>query len=510
MNRPTLDQLLEHSARQYPNRIAAVEPGLRSIRYDDLNQLANSISRMLQEKGVKPGDRLGVHLPKSIPALASIFGILRADAAYVPVDSAAPQRRNQYIFSNCAVKYVISLSTDCTGVESADAAPYPLDDIDPLLNGLFLVAGSPNAESKNTSIPADLAYILYTSGSTGLPKGVMLTHGNAFAFIDWCSSTFHPDERDRFSSHAPFYFDLSILDIYLPIKHGSNLVLIPEEVGRQPKELAALISRERISVWYSTPTILKLLLRVPGIKEYDHSALRAVLFAGEVFPIKQLRELQKLWPAARYFNLYGPTETNVCTFYELPERLPDALSQPVPIGKVCSGDSAMIVGEDGGPLHRGMDGELYVTGPSVTSGYWNLPERNATAFFRDADGVSWYKTGDIVREDEHGDYVYVGRRDRMIKRRGYRVELGEIEAALYRHDSITEAAVIALPDQADGVRIVAFINWHGDGRPSVIALKRFCIDNLPAYMIPDIFSVQSSLPKTSTDKIDYQGLKELA
>jgi acyl-coenzyme A synthetase/AMP-(fatty) acid ligase len=145
----------------------------------------------------------------------------------------------------------------------------------------------------------------------------------------------------------------------------------------------------------------------------------------------------------------------------------------------------------------------------VTRGYWNLPEKNAAAFFTDADGVRWYKTGDIVRQDQRGDYLYVGRRDRMIKRRGYRVELGEIEAALYRHTSISEAAVIATPDQTDGVRVTAFVNWIGNDRPSIIALKRFCSENLPAYMIPDRFSVQPSLPKTSTDKVDYQRLKEL-
>jgi amino acid adenylation domain-containing protein len=372
------------------------------------------------------------------------------------------------------------------------------------------VAGPADAGPDNAKIPEGLAYILYTSGSTGQPKGVMLTHANALAFIDWCSATFQPHEHDHFSSHAPFYFDLSILDIYLPIKHGAKLVLFTEEIGRQPGELASLIEKERISVWYSTPTILKLLLDVKGIEQYDHSALNTVLFAGEVFPIKQLRALRELWPAPRYFNLYGPTETNVCTFYELPEELSAEITHSVPIGKVCSGDSATVMDGSNRPVSRGRDGELYVTGPSVTCGYWSQPERSVSAFFQDADGVRWYKTGDIVREDERGDYHYIGRRDRMIKRRGYRVELGEIEAALYRHTSITEAAVIALPDQTDGVCITAFINWSESKRPSIIALKRFCIENLPAYMVPDRFSVQPSLPKTSTDKVDYQRLKEMA
>jgi amino acid adenylation domain-containing protein len=506
----TLDQLLDNSARKYARRIAATEPGAASVRYDELNRLADGIGTLLQSKGVDCGDRVGIHIPKSIASLAAIFGVLKAGAAYVPVDSTAPEARNRFIFSNCAVKYVITRNPAATGLGSASPAPCALGQIDPVLSGLFLVTGPSDIVPDNAETPEGLAYILYTSGSTGQPKGVMLTHTNALAFIDWCSATFLPDERDHFSSHAPFHFDLSILDIYLSIKHGAKLVLITEEAGRQPKELAALIANERISVWYSTPTILKLLLDVKGIEHYDHSALRLVLFAGEVFPIKQLRALRALWPTPRYYNLYGPTETNVCTYYELPGTSLAGLSSSVPIGKVCSGDSATVMDESNHPVPKGSEGELYITGPSVTCGYWDMPERNALAFFQDAHGVRWYKTGDIVRQDEQDDYIYVSRRDRMIKRRGYRVELGEIEAALYRHDSVTEAAVIALPDHNDGVCVTAFINWTGTERPSIIALKRFCVENLPAYMIPDRFSVQPSLPKTSTDKVDYQRLKEMA
>lgn len=509
MNGLTLDQLLDNAATKHTRRVAVVEPGAGNIQYDELNRLADRIGAFLQSKGVTKGERVGIHIPKSISALASIFGILKAGAAYVPVDSTAPMTRNRFIFSNCFVKYVISRNPDATGLDSTSSATYPLEHLDPLLSDLFLLSGPQESPPDNSEIPADLAYILYTSGSTGQPKGVVLSHANALAFIDWCSVTFQLDERDHFSSHAPFHFDLSILDIYLSIKHGAKLVLITEEAGRQPKELASLIANERISVWYSTPTILKLLLEVKGIEQYDHSALRIVLFAGEVFPIKQLHALRTLWPAPRYYNLYGPTETNVCTYYELPETLSAELPHSLPIGKVCSGDSATVMDEFSRPVSSGSEGELYVTGPSVTSGYWNMPERNETAFFKDAFGVRWYRTGDIVREDEQGDYIYLGRRDRMIKRRGYRVELGEIEAALYRHDSVSEAAVIALPDQNDGISITAFINWSGTERPSIIALKRFCVENLPAYMIPDRFSVQPSLPKTSTDKVDYQRLKEM-
>jgi amino acid adenylation domain-containing protein len=508
MGEVLLHQLLENSAGQHAERTAVVEPNVGRVSYAELNGLADLIGASLRAKGVGPGDRVGIHLTKSIASLASIFGILKCGAAYVPVDSKAPAARNGFIFTDCAVRFVISRDPEGTGLESSQAQSEPFGDAE-FLSDLILVPGASDKPADDTNVDANLAYILYTSGSTGLPKGVMLTHTNALAFVDWCSDEFAPNEDDRFSSHAPFHFDLSILDIYVSLKHGARLVLISEDAGRQPKTLATLIAEEKISIWYSTPSILRLLLDVKEIEEFDHSSLRIVFFAGEVFPIKHLRALIDLWPEPQYFNLYGPTETNVCTYFKVPTPLPLDRNEPVPIGAVCSGDSALVMDQSDVAVAAGEEGELYITGPSVTSGYWNLPERNAIAFFTDATGTKWYKTGDVVREDDDGFYIYISRRDRMIKRNGYRVELGEIEAALYRHDSITEAAVVAIPDQDGALSVKAFINWTGEGRPSVIKLKRFCVENLPAYMIPDRFSPQPELPKTSTDKIDYQKLKEM-
>ena len=509
MGKLLLHQLLESSARQHVDRVAVVEPNVGQASYAELDRLADTICDTLRAKGMGEGDRVGIHLAKSIASLASIFGILKCGAAYVPVDSKAPAARNGFIFTDCAVRFVISRNPEGTGLVTSQAISQPFGGDNEFLADLVLVPGAPDKPADDIDVASNLAYILYTSGSTGKPKGVMLTHTNALAFVDWCSEAFAPNEDDRFSSHAPFHFDLSILDIYLPLKHGARLVLIGEDAGRQPKTLASLISDERISIWYSTPSILRLMLEVKDIDSFDHSCLRIVFFAGEVFPIKHLRALIDLWPDPDYFNLYGPTETNVCTYFKVPTPLPEERTEPVPIGMVCSGDSALVMDEQDTEVPPAGEGELYITGPSVTSGYWNLPERNAVAFHTDAAGTQWYKTGDIVRQDDDGNYIYVSRRDRMIKRHGYRVELGEIEAALYRHESITEAAVVAIPDSDGGLIVKAFINWIGEDRPSIIKLKRFCVENLPAYMIPDRFSVQPELPKTSTDKIDYQRLKEM-
>jgi acyl-coenzyme A synthetase/AMP-(fatty) acid ligase len=338
----------------------------------------------------------------------------------------------------------------------------------------------------------------------------MLSHENALAYIDWCAQVFAPRPDDVFSSHAPLHFDLSVLDVFLSIGHGARLVLIGEEAGKDPARLAPLIAEKRITVWYSAPSILTLLAQYGDLDRRDFSALRLVLFAGEVFPLKHLRALKALWKHPRYFNLYGPTETNVCTFHEVPPEIPPDRTEPFPIGKPCAHYRIRLCDENGREVQRGGEGEVWAAGPSVMMGYWNLADANARAFHLGPDGERWYRTGDIAVEDADGSLRFLGRRDRMIKRRGYRVELGEIEAALYRFPDVEEAAAVALADEEAGVRIKVFLALRGERRPSLIALKRFCAENLPLYMVPDLFEFPGPLPKTSTGKIDYQTLKSRA
>jgi amino acid adenylation domain-containing protein len=515
-----LFEFLEQSAGMDPNRTAVIEPGHGSITYGELNALANQLRDRLYHMGVSRGDRVGIYLHKSIDSLAAIFGILKTGAAYVPVDPGAPVTRNAYILSDCQVKAVII--EDCFANNLA-AEWGNREDISRFLilastgGGNYLKETLTQAQASSPTLPKqsvdpsldDLAYILYTSGSTGKPKGVMLTNRAAMSFVDWCSEAFEPGPDDRFSSHAPFHFDLSILDIYLPIKHGATLVLISEELGKDPVRLAAMISESKITTWYSTPSILSFLAQYGRLEQHDYSSLRTVLFAGEVFPVKHLRALKKLIPDPRYFNLYGPTETNVCTFYEIPPIIPEDRRDPFPIGKACSNYRIGTFDESGMEVPPGEEGELCAIGSGMMIGYWNLPEKTANAFLVDSSGNKWYKTGDIVCEGSDGNYIYIARRDRMVKKRGYRIELGEIEAGLYRHPAIKEAAVIALQND-EGVKIRAFISHHEGNHPSIIELKQFCSQNLPAYMVPDLFSFIEILPKTSTDKIDYQKLMEFS
>jgi acyl-coenzyme A synthetase/AMP-(fatty) acid ligase len=250
------------------------------------------------------------------------------------------------------------------------------------------------------------------------------------------------------------------------------------------------------------------------LDQYDLSALRVVNFAGEVFPIVHLRALHDILPAPRYFNLYGPTETNVCTFYELPAVFPADRVDPFPIGAVCSHLEGIVVDEAGHEVRRGERGELCIRGASVTSGYWNLPEQTANAFLAAGPRASeaggrWYRTGDVVVQAEDGHYIYAGRRDRMVKKRGYRVELGEIESCLYRHPEVREAAVVALPDDELGMKVLAHLVTGAGGRLSGSKLQPFCAEHLPVYMIPDVFRFHDRLPKTSTEKTDYQMLMKM-
>lgn len=506
------------SASLHAGRVAVREVSGAAITYRDLDRLSDRLRDRLAGLGVVRGDRVGIYLHKSIDSVASILGVLKCGAAYVPVDPTAPASRNAFIFHDCSVSAVVtevSLAGALAKEMGELGASPPVLALEGTGGGMPLRAlldredaSAPAPASANAASELDdLAYILYTSGSTGRPKGVMLSHRNAQRFVDWCSGTFAPTAADRFSSHAPFHFDLSILDIYTPLRHGAELVLVPEAAGKDPLALAGIIAEHRLTVWYSTPSILGLLAQYGKMEGRDYSSLRLVLFAGEVFPVSHLRTLKRLLPHPRYFNLYGPTETNVCTFYELPPAVEDDRTEPYPIGAVCAHYRGAVVDGDGNEVEKRSEGELLIQGDGVMRGYWNLPEQNERAFVDLAGRGRWYRTGDLVAELPGGDLAFIGRKDRMVKKRGYRVELGEIEACLYRHANVREAAAVALPDETDGVKIVAHLATRDGKRISLIEIKQFCSRHLPLYFIPDLFEFYPALPKTSTDKIDYQRLQ---
>jgi len=374
----------------------------------------------------------------------------------------------------------------------------------------------------NGAIETDLAYSLYTSGSTGEPKGVMISHRTLFTFINWSCQTFHLTEADRVTSHAPLHFDLSTFDIYATIKAGGTVVLVPEKLSVFPVQLSALLQDEGITVTYLVPSILSLLVNYGRLEAYDFSRLRAILFAGEVFPIKYLRRLVELIPHADYYNLYGPTETNVCTYYKVqPEDVAPERTQPAPIGRACENIEVFAVDDQERLVTTpGQEGELWVRGSCLAQGYWGDPEKTAKSFVSNIfqphfveDPVRAevaYRTGDIVTLAEDGlNWVYVGRRDHMIKSRGYRIELGEIEAALYSHPQVKEAAVAAIPDDLLGNRIKAFVVPLQENGLTTKELEVHCRQRLPRYMLPESIEFRAELPKTSTGKINRPLLVEM-
>lgn len=489
------------------------------MTYAALGALAGRLRTWLIARGVSRGDRVGVYLPKSIDAVACLHGVLQSGAAYVPIDPDGPITRNTFILTDCSVRVVILEKrfepafrrrlhefAEAPLVVSLDLGAGGLQRF---LEGEAGQRGAAEAPAFDSAAD-DLAYILYTSGSTGVPKGVMITHENATSFVDWCADTFEPTAQDRFSSHAPFHFDLSILDLYTSAKSGAALVLVSTDAGKEPVGLARLIAESKITIWYSAPSILSLMAQFGKLHEHDYSALRFVLFAGEVFPVPHLRSLKQQLPHPRYFNLYGPTETNVCTAFEIPATIADDQSEPYPVGKVCTHLRGKVVDATGAVVAQGEEGELCIAGLSVTKGYWNLAEQTRAAFLvpeGEDDAGIWYRTGDLVVEQTGGDYVFRGRRDRMIKRRGFRIELGEIEACLHEHADVLEAAVVADKGADDALRVVAHLATCDGERLSMIKLKRFCVQKLPAYMVPDVFEFHGRLPRTSTDKVDYQSLQ---
>ena len=522
-----LHQLLSESAAKYPDKEALAFKD-QTITYAELEKETDKLAHSLSEIGIERGARVGIHMNRSINSIAGALGILKAGAAYVPIDPSCPLSRLSYIVNKCGIKLLVTSQEKLTNVEQAFPESSPLESV-LVMNGLGSGAGTlgpvklidwqqvqeiPRSDAPSLStIDSDLAYVLFTSGSTGNPKGVMISHRNSLTFVNSAHDFFGIGVNDRFSNICPLHFDMSVFDIFVAFKAGATVVIIPESTAIFPSQLAEYIEKKKISVWNSVPSALTLLANFTNLDKYDFSSLRLILFAGEVFPIKYLRRVQKAVPGGRFYNIYGQTEANSSTYYRV-AQIPSDDAAVLPIGRPLPNFDVFALDEEGRKVIKpGEKGELYVRAASVALGYWDDVEKTQECFVKnplrpDTNEIV-YRTGDLVRLDIDGNYVFLGRKDHMIKSRGYRIEIGEIETVLGNHPDIKNAVVIPIPDELIGNRISAVIVPLSPGKIEKEDILKYCSRHLPKYMIPEIIEFRDSLPATSSGKIDRKKLSVL-
>ena len=474
-----LDAALTHWAQHTPDAIA-VRFGGNSFTYRELEAATESVAGGLVKAGVAPGDRVAVHTNKGFPAIAAVFGALRAGAVYVPIDPAAPKARVEKILTDCGVRCVlVDPQRNASGTQTRNF----IDISDAIAQNARV-----QAVARSTD---DLAYILYTSGSTGAPKGICHTHKSGMAYARMSAELCRLAPSDRVSHHTPLHFDMSIFDVFATVLAGATIVVIPEMHAKMPASLSQLIQKEGVTVWYSVPFAMSQLVSRGCLHERDFSALRVVMFAGEVMPPRTLAEFAKHASRAELLNAYGPTETNHCLTARIDRTTLDGDS-PLPIGHPDEGIKARI----------NTAGELLIAGDQVMAGYWKDPLRTSKAMINAQDNAQYYNTGDVVTQRRDGQFMLVGRSDRQVKIRGYRVELDEIERVLGVLPAIEEIALAY--DAENDVLKAAF-----SGSATADLLRTHALDNLPSYMVPQEIVQVPALVRTSTGKIDRRQTMEL-
>lgn len=519
MNIFLLHQSVTRAAERFPAK-EAVRFAADSLTYEELEQRTNSLACLLVEQGVARGDRVGVYMNKGLESAVAVYGIMKAGAAYVPLDPFAPTSRLNFVIRHCGIRWLVTAEEKATAVSEMVDAGAQLESVIgvspealPALNAIAWadVYRFPNQTPPNLSLTEqDLAYILYTSGSTGDPKGIVHTHRSGLTFAEWAAQTYGMTPEDRLSNHAPLHFDLSTLDFFAGARVGATTVIIPDALKMFPANLSRLIESERLTIWYSVPFALIQLLLRGKIEAYDLSSLRWVLFAGEPFPTKHLRQLMAALPTAQFSNLYGPTETNVCTYYDV-APIPEGVDDFIPIGAPCSNVEALVVDGDNQPVAPGEVGELLIRSPLVMRGYWARSDLTEKAFYRRRIHQQFedlfYRTGDLALRRPDGRFDYLGRKDRQIKTRGYRVELDEIEVALLTYDGVQEAAVFPVPDGQGSNLIEAAVVPRQEVQLTAALLLDRLAERLPAYALPAKIAIVTEFPRTSTGKIDRRALQ---
>ena len=499
------------------------------INYGSLDAESNRLAHCLREQGCRRGERVALLMPKSPTAIIAILAALKADAVYVPIDPAMPTARTLKILHKSGARWMLAAGPVQKRVNEVFAnqdvgSQITLGWLDPQLPTDLVVTPRMTVDdigSFSTSRvvcsnnPSDPAHILFTSGSTGEPKGVVITHQNVLHFVEWGIRYFDITSTDRNSGQTPLHFDLSTFDIYGTLTAGAQLHLVPAEIHLLPHKLAAFMREAELTQWFSVPSTLNYMARFDAVQDNDFPRMKRVLWCGEVLPTPALMYWMKKLPHVTFTNLYGPTEATIASSYYTVPQCPVSENQPIPIGSACTGERLMVLDDNLHPVVRGDVGDLYICGVGLSPGYWEDEEKTIAAFFENlysGEGGTperMYKTGDLASLGEDGFLYFHGRADSQIKSRGYRIELGEIEAALNSLESLVEVAVVgAETDNFEGTVICCAYVASAENAVTPAILRNRLSKQLPSYMLPTRWQVFEMLPKNVNGKIDRRKLKE--
>ncbi len=490
-----LHHYIEQQVERTPNAIACIY-GDEKLTYSELNVRANKLAHHLLASGITVSESIAVFMQRSLEMLVTLVAVLKAGAAYVPLDVDFPQNRLSQIISNTNLKAIITTNDVKRHIVEDMTKPISIINVDDVSLQLELFPQqNPEINMSSTS----LAYIIYTSGSTGNPKGVMIPHIGICNRLLWMQQQYQLTSVDRVLQKTPYTFDVSVWELFWPLMTGATLVIAEPEKHTDTDYIVQTIATNNISIIHFVPSMLGLFLEHPGVS--DCKSLRDVICSGEALPLT-FKELFFENLQCRLHNLYGPTEASIdVTFYEC--KADDGLDI-VPIGKPIANTYIYILDEKLQHASLGETGELYIGGIGLATGYCNQPELTAERFIDDPfdPGKKIYKTGDIARWLHDGNIEFIGRKDFQVQLRGLRIELGEIEVTLLKSDEIKEAVVLLHEDAANNQMLVAYITEKPGMQISDAKLREYLVGYLPQAFIPAKFIRLQQMPLTANGKID--------
>ncbi|MGF9980012.1 non-ribosomal peptide synthetase DhbF [Bacillus subtilis] len=490
----SLQDMFEKQAVLTPERIALMCDDIQ-VNYRKLNEEANRLARLLIEKGIGPEQFVALALPRSPEMVASMLGVLKTGAAYLPLDPEFPADRISYMLGDAKPSCIIT--TEEIAASLPDNLAVPKLVLDQAVTQEIIKRYSPENPAVSVSLDHP-AYIIYTSGSTGRPKGVVVTQKSLSNFLLSMQEAFSLGKEDRLLAVTTVAFDISALELYLPLISGAQIVIAKKETIREPQALAQMIENFDINIMQATPTLWHALVT----SEPEKLRGLRVLVGGEALPSGLLQALQDLHCSVT--NLYGPTET---TIWSAAAFLEEGLQGVPPIGKPIWNTQVYVLDNGLQPVPPGVVGELYIAGTGLARGYFHRPDLTAERFVADPygpPGTRMYRTGDQARWRADGSLDYIGRADHQIKIRGFRIELGEIDAVLANHPHIEQAAVVVREDQPGDKRLAAYV--VADGAIDTAELRRYMGASLPDYMVPAAFVEMDELPLTPNGKLDRKAL----